>query len=191
MIPKYFAFFAENHNTSKNFATGLSNGGNFAIRLALEMPSIHAVAAIGTNLPTEDNFDCTHSRRPVSFLLMNGTADPVNPYHGGMVSLYGLGKRGRVQSTQDTIAYWIENANILSDATVRDLPRTERSSTQSVHQSWKGTAALIELVTVQGGGHTIPGLSGTSNPLFGPRSKEYWGADVIYDFFERSSLKED
>ena len=182
----------QNITHGKLFATGLSNGGNFAIRLALEAPEFHAVAAIGTNLPSEDNFDCNHSKRPVSFLLMNGTHDPVNPYNGGMVSLYGFGKRGNVQSSESTINYWIRNAKSEFTAEIRALPNPEGADkTHSIHQSWKSSKALIELITIQGGGHNIPGPLGSSNPLFGPRSRDYWSAIIIYDFFERVSLNTD
>ncbi|MEC7988166.1 MAG: hypothetical protein VX278_23570 [Myxococcota bacterium] len=189
-VEAMIAFFEKHHSIDEHkiFATGLSNGGNFVLRLALESVKIHAVAALGTNFPTEENFDCQHSNRAISFLLMNGTADPVNPYKGGVVSLYGFGKRGRVLGTEETIEYWSRNAGNTSPATLLKLPNpTGADQTLSIHESWKNSAALIELDSVHGVGHNIPAPHGADNPLFGPRSKDYWGADVIYDFFERSS----
>ena len=103
--------------------------------------------------------------------------------------MHGFGKRGHVLGTEETVAYWIRNAGNTSPATPLQLPNPPGADqTLSVHESWKNSAALIELVSVQGGGHNIPAPYGFGNPMFGPRSKDYWGADVIYDFFERSSM---
>jgi len=178
-------------DTDKVFATGLSNGGNFALRLALEYPNIRAVAAVGTNFPAEENFDCRHSQHPVSFLLMNGTADPINPYDGGMVSLYGLGKRGVVLSSDQTIGYWLRNANIHTVPSEKQLPsRGPKDERRSRHRQWSNGEVLVELISVKGGGHNIPGDFGWSPPFFGPRIHDYWGGDVIYDFFTRVSSTE-
>jgi polyhydroxybutyrate depolymerase len=44
---------------SRVFATGISRGGHMAFRLALEAPSrFRAVAAVGANVPTSENFKC-------------------------------------------------------------------------------------------------------------------------------------
>ena len=169
----------------KIYATGLSNGGNFALRLALETSNFQAVAAIGTNLPTKENFDCQHTEKPRSFLLMNGTCDPINPYNGGMVSLYGLGKRGTVLSSHETIRYWLNNAKISSMNGQKKVHSI--GNTRSTHEQWTKENTLISLITVQGGGHNIPGPSKSTNPIFGPKIKTFWGADIIYDFFIQSS----
>ena len=81
------------------FATGISNGGHMAIRLALEAPDfVQAVAPIVASLPSEENLACDDEGVGVAFLLINGTEDPMNPYGGGDVALYGIaGNRGGVQ----------------------------------------------------------------------------------------------
>ena len=66
------------------FVTGHSNGGAMVYRLALERPEeVAGIAAISSSLPTESNLGCAAKRIPVPVLIMNGTADPVNPYRGG------------------------------------------------------------------------------------------------------------
>ena len=41
------------------FATGISNGGQMALRLALEAPElVRAVAPVAASLPAERNLDC-------------------------------------------------------------------------------------------------------------------------------------
>jgi len=192
-IKQLISLFHKRHSIADQgtFATGLSNGGNFALRLALELPQeISAVAAIGTNFPSAENFDCQHSSIPMSFLLINGTADPINPYHGGMVSLHGFGKRGTVMSSEKTIEYWLRNAGIRSPPTEKLIENQNTyDQTQSIHKRWQNSQTLVELITVQGGGHNIPHPNFSPNPIFGPHSKDYWAADLVYDFFQRSSKR--
>src|ERR1035437_6945788 len=73
------------------FAAGSSRGGSMAIRLALEAPSrFRAVAAVSASVPTPENFRCTPAGRSASIMIMNGTEDPLVPFEGGKVSLFGL-----------------------------------------------------------------------------------------------------
>jgi len=170
------------------FATGLSNGGQMALRLALEAPElVRAVAPVAASLPTGGNMDCQTLGRPVSILLMNGTADPMNPYEGGEVALFGwLGSRGHVLSTQNTIDYWRELAasqgppqlELLPDRDAGDHSRVER-------RSWRepGHKAVV-LDTIVGGGHTLPNPELRMPRLLGPTNGDLVAAREIWRFFE-------
>ena len=74
------------------FATGISRGGHMAFRLALEAPSrFRAVAAVSANVPTPENFKCKPAGQGTSsVMIMNGTMDPLIPFDGGEVNLFGL-----------------------------------------------------------------------------------------------------
>src|SRR5262249_19824804 len=62
------------------FATGWSNGGKFAFRLACELSDrIAAVAVVDSGLGVTN---CSPVR-PVPILLFHGTADTFHPYNGG------------------------------------------------------------------------------------------------------------
>jgi polyhydroxybutyrate depolymerase len=83
------------------FAAGWSNGAQLAYRLALEHPEDFAgVATISASLPMKKNLDCGQVDKPIPLLIVNGTADPINPYRGGMVNLGGA-KLGNVLSSED------------------------------------------------------------------------------------------
>ena len=86
------------------YATGISNGGHMALRLAAEASGkFAAVAAVAAANP-----DPIFPREPdhaVSVLLMNGTKDRFVPYGGGRM----IRDRGRVQSTEDSIQYWVRH----------------------------------------------------------------------------------
>src|SRR5437879_851830 len=79
------------------FATGISRGGHMAFRLALEAPSrFRAVAAVAANVPAPENFKCKPAGQGTSsVMIMNGTKDPLNPFDGGEVKLFGLFRRGK------------------------------------------------------------------------------------------------
>ena len=61
--------FAAEHGVDRRrvFATGISNGGQMALRLALEAPElVRAVAPVAASLPAANNLDCKPAGRPVS-----------------------------------------------------------------------------------------------------------------------------
>ena len=65
------------------YVFGYSNGGHMAFRLAIEAPDeIAAVAAVAASLPTSDASSCPQQGRTSRVMLINGTADPINPYQG-------------------------------------------------------------------------------------------------------------
>lgn len=84
---------------------GYSNGGHLAFRVAMEQSQlVAAIAVIGANLPEPEYSICPGVVKPVSAMIMNGLMDPINPYNGGEVSLFGFGSRGRVFSSAESIA---------------------------------------------------------------------------------------
>ena len=162
------------------FATGFSNGGHMAYRLALEMPeTIRAVAAVGANLPTPDNLDCTPSGKPVAVMVFNGDADPINPFAGGTVSIYGFGDRDRVHSAESTAHYFRRLAG-------HDVAPVVRNSSDVMHRQWTTPdRPEISLYTVRGGGHTIPQSHFRFPRLLGPTSTTIDGPSEIWAFFAR------
>ncbi len=167
------------------FATGLSNGGQLSLRLALELPDqLRAVAAIGASLPSPANMDCIQSRKPIPVLLMNGTADPINPYGGGRVTIFGFGNRGVVQSSFDTCMYFADLGN------VPQIPRREKiwSSDSSLwveRLTW-GIPDICEIVlcTIHGGGHVVPQRISRYPRILG-NTAGFDGPGEIWSFFAR------
>ena len=105
------------------YATGTSNGGNMAIRLAMEVPEkFAAVAAIVASNPVKNK--CKQTRKPISILFMNGTADPLLPYQGGQVGKQSAG-RGLAMSVQDTLRYWRDVDKTESQPSVYNFPDIE------------------------------------------------------------------
>jgi polyhydroxybutyrate depolymerase len=167
-IAKLINYFALKYHIDKKqvFVLGYSNGGEMSFKLAIERPDLFkGFAAISANLPVLSNNNCGESVKPVSMLVMNGTADPINPYNGGDIVLPDGMNRGRVVSTQQTIQYWINlshcNSALASIFTFPDIDKTDSSTVIEFQYSCPETQKKIVLLKINNGGHTIP------NPGFG------------------------
>lgn len=168
------------------FATGFSNGGQMAYRLALEAPDLVAgTAAVAANLPVASNSDCTPLGVAVPVLVMNGTEDPVNPDAGGLVEILGDASRGEVMSSLDTAGYWASLAGHDLAAARRTSSDTNPDDTTRVTRyAWRSPGRPpVELVSLEGGGHTFPHPVYSLPRMLGPTSNELDGAEVIWEFF--------
>jgi polyhydroxybutyrate depolymerase len=168
------------------FATGVSRGGHMAFRLALEAPSrFRAVAAVAANVPTPENFKCRPAGQGTSsVMIMNGTKDPLNPFEGGEVGLFGLVRRGKVRSSQGSGQYFAD-LNHLAGAPART--ETPPAGGDHVEQVlWRDASKVeVELIAVHGGGHGMPQPYARYPRILGPTPKDLNGPAVIWAFFER------
>lgn len=188
--------FAAEHGAdpSRVFATGLSNGGQMALRLALEAPDlVRAVAPVAASLPAERNMDCRPAGRPVATLLMNGTADPMNPWAGGDVALYGLlGNRGAVLSAEDSIDYFRDIAGHTGAPHVTLLPDRDPGDGSRVEvRRWDAPGRKpVALYAVLNGGHNAPHPQLEIPRLLGPTNHDISAAEEIWRFFASSPAPE-
>ena len=142
-------------DATRVYAAGYSNGGHMAYRLAVEAPDLVAgIAAFAASFPAEHNFDCNAAGIPVKTLIVNGTEDPLNPFEGGEVSLFGLRSVGDVRSSQDSAGYFL---SLHGDASETLHKTTSARIAPATISEWQldGTP-VVSLVAIQGGGHTIP-----------------------------------
>jgi len=175
------------------FATGISNGGQMALRLALEAPDlVAAVAPVATSMPTARNMDCSLSGLPVPLLLINGTDDPMNPYQGGKVALYGLvGDRGQVVSSLESVEYWARLAGHSQQParfTLPDMAPDDSSTTEVTLWRQPGLES-VALYTVHGGGHNVPHPVLKAPKLLGGTSRDFIGAEAIWAFFQMTLVQ--
>ena len=170
------------------YATGFSNGGQMAYRLASERPDrFAAVAALVAQVPTRDNLRCTPPLGPIPVLIMNGTADPIIPFTGGDASLYGWFSAGPVRSMEESLAYW-RLANGLTVAEERQrLPDRDPDDGSTVERVvWREAHGEVVGYAVRGGGHTMPGgWQYAPAFLIGPTNGDISAPDEIWDFFQR------
>jgi polyhydroxybutyrate depolymerase len=145
----------ERADPGKVYALGYSNGGHMALRLALESPDlVKGVIAVAAGVPATENLECPMAELPArAIVLIEGTADPISPYNGGPVTLFGFGSRGNVRPAR-TGAAWFAQTLGLADQPSRLLAEAEGLAAYS--DDWVGPDARVRLVTIQTGGHTVP-----------------------------------
>ncbi|MCC5794871.1 MAG: hypothetical protein JJT85_09065 [Chromatiales bacterium] len=174
--------------TSQRFVAGMSNGGEMVYRLALESPGAFAGHTVmAANLPA-DFGECSPSGSPVPLLVINGTADPINPWEGGEVSIFEQITRGTVRSTRDTLAWFVSLAGHEPAASVsEDLGEDPAVGTRASIERWQGGGRpTIALLTIENGGHGFPHPNVLYPPIFGPVHRGFDTAAIIWDFFSSS-----
>ena len=178
-------------NPSRVFATGVSNGGHFVYRLAFEIPDeITAIAAVVANVPTDDTFDCRVSGKSIPTLIINGTSDPRVPYEGGRTGLSAT-----VRSTQASAEYFVKLNGQTSLPKTTRLPHRDPSDPTSVDRTIWNDAGKPEvvLVTVNGGGHTLPKAKFSTVSIMGLQlglaTGDLDGPAEIWEFFARQPLR--
>lgn len=168
-------------DSTRVYATGISNGAMFSYRLACDLPGVFAaIAPVAGAMPGGFTERCA-TTRPVSVLAIQGTRDPLLPYTGGVA-----GGRGSVLSAPESVAFWArvdgcdappETASSIDR--VRDGTRVELTTYGGCREG--GSVALY---TIHGGGHTWPGGPAVGRSV-GRVSRELDATAAIWEFFTR------
>jgi polyhydroxybutyrate depolymerase len=166
------------------FFAGYSSGGQLAFRMALERPErVTGITAFAANLPTDQNWLCEAVGKPVPVLLVNGTDDPINPFAGGKVSVFGFASRGKVRSALASVEYFAALAG-LTECLHSRSGTDENAGLETWHWQEVG-APEVMLVAVQGGGHVIPGKRAAYPRILGQVSPAIDGPEAAWQFFAR------
>jgi polyhydroxybutyrate depolymerase len=172
----------------KIFLVGSSTGGMLALRIACERAgeAYAGVATIIANLPADIAESC-QPPKPIPLMVINGTANPIMPYAGGTTKLSD--SKVDVVSTDATLAPFAKADGCGDGRTTIALPdRDPKDGTRSYIDKLNGCKTPIELIRVEGGGHTIPGryTAGTTRgqPV-GAHTNDFDAAHLIWDFFRR------
>ncbi len=175
--------------TGPVLALGYSNGGHMCFRLALDAPElVDAIGVFAANLPTSENCACAPPSRFVPLLLVNGTRDPINPYAGGHVSLFGWDDRGTVRSSEETAAYFaaLAGAPLGQSAAEVTVPRAPGIPTAVERTTWSRDGEVrVALYTVRGGGHVVPQPRYRAPRLIGATEQRFDALAAAWQFFER------
>jgi polyhydroxybutyrate depolymerase len=165
------------------FATGMSNGGIMAYRLAAELSDrIAAIAPVGGPMGTRE---CS-PKRPVSVIHFHGTADEFAPFNGGR----GKGISGtEFFSVAHSIAAWAEADGCNQRPVTIRLPDEADDGTTVTRTTHGGgrDGAEVVLITIEGGGHTWPGRDSRLAAL-GRSTRDVSANDLMWEFFQRHPL---
>lgn len=175
-------------DTDRVYATGLSNGGIMSHYVGDALSDrFAAIAPVIGGIPAKraDEFRPTS---PVSVLIMQGTKDPLVPYAGGHITVFGK-KRGKVVSTERTVQMWVEHNQCSPDGVREQLPDSAPGDGCTVERTTYGEGregSEVILYKVLGGGHTMPGgAQYLPERLIGKVCRDVVGVDIIADFFAR------
>jgi polyhydroxybutyrate depolymerase len=174
-----------NVDSSRVYATGMSNGAIMCYLLAAELSDrIAAIAPVAGPMGTET---CS-PRRPVSVIHFHGTDDQFAPFHGGK------GSKSLSQteffSVEHSIRAWIKANDCPEKLAITDEPNKADDGMTVQRKSYgPGTdGAEVVLLTINGGGHTWPGREPVLRSL-GKSTKDVSANDLMWEFFRKHPLK--
>jgi polyhydroxybutyrate depolymerase len=184
-------------DTSRVYATGLSNGAMMASTVACTMADrVAAVAPVaGLALP-----EPCEPARPVPVLTVHGTADPILLFNGGIgtgaltAALSGAEAAPTTtaptdldgQGYPDTVRRWAEldGCDVSSAA-------DERVSDEVIRRTFDCPEdAPVEFLIVEGGGHSWPSseFSRSIERVVGPTTTDIDASAEAWRFFQRFAL---
>ena len=186
-------YLIEKHqaDSTKVFVTGISNGAIMSLFLAQEIPQkIRAIAPVCGSIP-ENYFSTYHIAKPLSVMVINGTADPLVHYEGGPVGKSGW-QRGAVVATDSMMKKIVsldhcnprDSSFSFPDINLKDLS----SATKKI---WKCGNSEVQLIKVIGGGHTWPGgVQYLPKSTVGRVCRDFNATSEIWNFFNSQRARE-
>lgn len=165
------------------YACGMSNGGIFCHYLGAKLADrLAAIAPVAGGLadPFERQFSPVN---PVSVCIIQGTDDPLVPYHGGDVAR----NRGRIIDTDETVRRWLLRDDCTGEPARSTLPDRDASDGCRVRKSeWTSCRPGIAVVlyVIDGGGHAWPGgAQYLPQWVIGRVCRDFSATEIIWDFF--------
>jgi len=167
------------------YAAGISNGGFFSQRLAVEIPEqIRGIATVAATMPVSLS-SVQSLKKPIPIMLIQGTDDPLVPYEGGNV---GAGVKGPMLSARNSAAKWAQLNGCSSHPEITRLPNRIDDTTRirmEKYGSCKENAEVIMFI-VEGGGHTWPGgWQYFPERIIGKTTANMDASEEIMTFFKR------
>ena len=179
-------------DTSRVYATGLSNGAMMTSGVACAFPDrVAAVAPVAGVMAS-----CEDTDRPVPMLGFHGTADPILFFNGGVGDLGGL-----IAGTADAskvpeadlegagypaaVAEWAVRNGCEDSFTDEQV---EDDVTRRTYECPEGADVIFDIVV--GGGHTWPGseFNAQLGDLMGPTTLNLDASATMWAFFSRFQL---
>lgn len=164
------------------YVAGMSNGGFMAARLACEAPDLVAAIAIVSATTGQAAAAGCRGSRPVSVLLIHGTADRI-------IGADGTAPRqvGPIMGAGDAARFWARQEGCAAPVAPRPLPHAGPPDGTA---AWRTDfapcrgGARVSFIEIRGGGHAWPGGQGRlPERLVGPTSRAIDAAAEILGFF--------
>ena len=178
-----------NIDRTRIYATGVSNGAHMSMRLARELSNkIAAVAPVAYSMQKKYE-QVPVSAKPVSFLIITGTNDPLIPWRGGNTP-WPTERRmlGEILSVPQTVGVLVSHNQCSTTPAITYEPDKDPQDgtrvRKEVYENGKDGTEVI-LYAIEGGGHTWPGGFSFSRGALGKISRDIDANEVIWDFFKK------
>jgi len=175
-----------NYERDRVYVTGFSNGSSMSHRLACQRSSvITAVAPVsGPNQHAESGGACDAS---VPLLHIHGTEDPCAPWQDATDASCSVATlRGLKVGVPRTIEGWrVRNGcdDTSSEANIVDVDPGD--GTTAKRESWENCTDDLELIEIEGGGHTWPGgRQYLDVGSIGRLNRDFNASETILNFFD-------
>ena len=168
------------------YLIGFSNGGGMASRLLCERADRFTAVAMAIGSLAQTLYEHCRPSRPVSVMMINGTADPIVPYAGGAVKLFGVQVDAHMTPVETAIKLWARNIGAAPEAfAITRLPATTPDDGMPVTR-WhvKGLKGQqVILYRVENAGHTWPdGPQYLPKWMIGPVKRGLDSRKIMWDF---------
>lgn len=168
----------KNYNIDEQaiFATGLSRGGFFTHRLAIEMPDVFAaIAPVGAPIPNKVT-ERHSSKEKIAVLLAHGDADAIMEYNG---------KNSAYLSVDETVEYW-RNHNKSNQEVILEEIDIQNDGTSVLLKRYSGTKS-VTVIQIKNGGHTWPGANDFNVGLpLGRTTHDISFNEIMWNFFSKN-----
>lgn len=165
-------------DSSRIFATGISNGGMMAYKLGCELSDqIAAIAPVAGAL----NTDSCAPREPVSVVIFHGTDDQYVLFQGGQNTKRFPGSDPR---TDKSVAHAFSTWSALNKCS--ESNGSQQGSVRRTVCSNGTRGSEVVLYAIEGQGHAWPGgRAGLRNGNVDPPSQQISASQVMIEFFMR------
>lgn len=173
-------------NSRRVYSTGISNGGFMSLRLICQAAEFRGAFAVAAQL-SHDLAPMCNPRRAVDVALIVGEEDPLVPFAGGAVRVFGT-ERGQIFSARESFDYFMKLngcSGVSAEAALSD--NDPEDETRSYVQRGQGCQqnALVEFLRIAGGGHTWPGgVAYLPEAIIGRTARDFSAAEHIWRLME-------
>jgi polyhydroxybutyrate depolymerase len=168
------------------YATGISNGGAMAERLACERSTrFAAVASVGAGNQVAAVQGC-NTARAVPVIEVHGTEDPCWSFEQGSAACLQQDGGTKV-GTNETVAGWVNRNGCLDEPVSEALDDAVDDGTTTTRESHGGCVGNgdVVLLKVEGGGHTWPGgFQYAGEGTIGKVARDFSASSAIWRFFD-------
>jgi polyhydroxybutyrate depolymerase len=156
----------------------------FTFHVACNMSDRVAAVGLVAAASISQSFDTCAPAEPVAYIAFHGTGDTVVPYEGGQI-VPDFDDIGAYQSAHAAAEFWARFNGCPSESVRAQLPDTRASDNSIAYrEAWAPCASgrAVELITLDGSGHTWPGHPPSGQRL-GATNLDIDATQMLWDFF--------